>query len=193
MLRLLQLPEHLLEKGLPAGQVLHLGVPVAQLLSAALHIGGQAGQLGGFLPEGLHARRVRAEIGGAHPLDVLQPGAGQPVAPLHVHEEVEGHREHGHQHDQDDPGDLYGRVFRLVHNRQRHGQAQQRGHAVDDRAVQFPEPHKQQQHLGSQQEDHHCRPAKDQAEQAPLAFVQQQDGVLIQMGSLLFQHQGTSF
>ena len=162
-LRLLQPLQDLRKERLPAGQVFYAGVLVIKLLAAALHIVRQTPHLGTLLPQSPDALQVLMDVPGRLLADFIQHGPCQTVAPVHADKQIEGNRENRGQHNEDDPGYFYGRIRRFIHNRQRDGQTNQKGDAVDQRAAQLPEAEKQQQKLRRQQENDNCRAAKDQA------------------------------
>ena len=110
------------------------------------------------------------------------------MAPVRVHIEVEGDGEDREEHDEQDPGDLDVGVPGPVDHDQGHNEARQHGPAVDGVVPEPVESRKEEAELGRQQEDHHRGPAEDQAEEAPPALVEQQDGLLVQMGPFLLCH-----
>lgn len=183
-----QLCQHGFESFFTDGVIVRAGVLPGGKVSRPLQVGGQTGQAGVCFLQAAVDFRLGGEETGGLPIDFLQAGPDQTVAQFFVYKEVKGNGKDRGQHNQEDPGDFGIGIPGAVDHDEGHDKAQQQGAAVDKIIPEPVEAKEKQAKLNDQKKDDHRSTAKDQAEESSFSFIQQQDGLFVQMIHFILNH-----
>ena len=186
-LRLLKLREHPRPLVLAQREVGHVRAVVCGMAAAAAHVAHQRRGMGVFRLQTLHDRRVLPDpapvLLGALP-DALAHG---PVTEVAARVHIQQRAEHGHDHDDHQPGDLRGGVKAAVQQDGHHDDVHHDGQRIQMRQKlrKPPGDRKQQKQLQKKQQHDDAQTAENDGEQALLALLQQRQTLTLP-GILLF-------
>ena len=181
MLRLSKLLQQRLKLLLAEREVGDGGVFINRAGGSARHVGCKTVQLRLLRAQALHQLLLRRHVLRGFRDGLLQAVVDEPVADVHLHEQVQQHPEHGQRHDEHDPCDLRHGVARPVDQPQNTEHRQHPARHIEHGRIPAEElraPEQKHEFQHQQQRDD-GEPAEHHVQNAALAALQQMDFLLV--------------